>query len=314
MASQLADAVYDVRTLRLAAALDGKEAVFEARGRVLRDPGWKVLLATDAATLDERDDEGDEPENPVPMLSQGTSVSPASGKVLTKKTKPPTRFSEASLVRELENRGIGRPATFAAIVDTILKREYVRVEKRQLVPTPVGEQVVDLLTGAFSFLDYEFTRGMEDNLDAIAGGAASYREIMEMAYEQLQQEVGGFTAKYPQQERKAPEVTEFVCDACGKPLVRMKGQRRDGSGEYDFFSCSDRACNASYPNVDGKPGEARKKPEPTKFKCTCGKPLVHRESAKGPFFGCSGYPGCKKLYQVGEDGRPNFNAQKGGKK
>ena len=67
LASQLADAVYDVRTLRLAAALDGKEAVFEARGRVLRDPGWKVLLATDAATLDERDDEGDEPENPVPM-------------------------------------------------------------------------------------------------------------------------------------------------------------------------------------------------------------------------------------------------------
>ena len=314
LASQLADAVYDVRTLRLAAALDGKEAVFEARGRVLRDPGWKVLLATDAATLDERDDEGDEPENPVPMLSQGTSVSPASGKVLTKKTKPPTRFSEASLVRELENRGIGRPATFAAIVDTILKREYVRVEKRQLVPTPVGEQVVDLLTGAFSFLDYEFTRGMEDNLDAIAGGAASYREVMEMAYEQLQQEVGGFTAKYPQQERKAPEVTEFVCDACGKPLVRMKGQRRDGSGEYDFFSCSDRACNASYPNVDGKPGEARKKPEPTKFKCTCGKPLVHRESAKGPFFGCSCYPSCKQLYQMGEDGKPDFGSKKGGKK
>ena len=96
--------------------------------------------------------------------------------------------------------------------------------------------------------------------------------------------------------------------------MRVKGQRRDGSGEYDFFSCSDRACNASYPNVDGKPGEARKKPEATKFKCTCGKPLVRRESAKGPFFGCSGYPACKKLYQVGDDGRPNFDAQKGGKK
>ena len=314
LASQLADAVYDVRTLRFAAPLDGKEAVFEARGRVLREPGWKVLIATDAATLDERDDEGDGPENPVPMLSQGTSVCAASGKVLTKKTKPPTRFSEASLVRELENRGIGRPATFAAIVDTIMSRAYVRVEKRFLVPTPVGEQVVDLLSGAFSFLDYTFTREMEDNLDAIAGGAASYKEVMEMAYAQLEKELGDFTARYPQQERKAPEATEFTCDACGKPLVRVKGQRRDGSGEYDFFSCSDRACNASYPNVDGKPGEARKKPEATKFKCTCGKPLVRRESAKGPFFGCSGYPACKKLYQVGDDGRPNFDAQKGGKK
>ena len=217
-------------------------------------------------------------------------------------------------MRELENRGIGRPATFAAIVDTIMQREYVRVEKRFLVPTPVGEQVVDLLTGAFSFLDYEFTRGMEDNLDAIAGGKAAYREVMNKAHAQLVSEVTTFTAKYPGQERKAPEATEFVCDTCGKPLVHMKGQRRDGSGEYDFFSCSDRSCNASYPNVDGKPGEARKKPEATKFKCTCGKPLVRRESAKGPFFGCSGYPGCKKLFQVGEDGRPIIDAKKGGKK
>lgn len=313
LASQLADAVYDVRTLHLAAALDGKEAVFEAKGRVLRESGWKALTATDSATQDE-EAEGDTPDNPVPMLAEGASLTAAGGKVLTKKTKPPTRFSEASLVRELENRGIGRPATFAAIVDTIMQREYVRVEKRFLVPTPVGEQVVDLLTGAFSFLDYEFTRGMEDNLDAIAGGKAAYREVMNKAHAQLVSEVTTFTAKYPGQERKAPEATEFVCDTCGKPLVHMKGQRRDGSGEYDFFSCSDRSCNASYPNVDGKPGEARKKPEATKFKCTCGKPLVRRESAKGPFFGCSGYPGCKKLFQVGEDGRPIIDAKKGGKK
>ena len=313
LASQLADAVYDVRTVRLGAALDGKEAVFEAKGRVLREPGWKVLTATDAATQDDEEN-ADAPDNPVPMLVQGASITAADGKLLNKKTKPPARFSEASLVRELENKGIGRPATFADIVDTIMKREYVRVEKRNLVPTPLGEQVVDLLAGAFTFLDYDFTRTMEDSLDAIAAGKAPYREVMNKAHVRLVAEVTAFTARYPGQERNAPAPTDFTCDACGKPLVRMKGQRRDGSGTYDFFSCSDRACNASYPNVDGKPGEARKKPEPTKFKCTCGKPLVRRESAKGPFFGCSGYPGCKKLYQVGEDGRPNFDAKKGGKK
>ena len=309
LASQLADAVYDVRVLRLDAELDGKEAIFEARGRVLREPGWKTLTAADAATQDE-EAEGDVPDNPVPMLDAGASITAASGKLLTKKTKPPTRFSEASLVRELENRGIGRPATFAAIVDTILKREYARVEKRFLVPTPLGEQVVDLLTGAFTFLDYEFTKGMEDSLDAIAGGKAAYREVMNKAHAQLVREVTAFTSKYPGQERKAPEPTTFVCEVCGKPLVHMKGQRKDGSGEYDFFSCSDRACNVSYPNVDGKPGEARKKSETTKFKCTCGKPLVRRESAKGPFFGCSGYPACKQLYQVTEDGKPDFAASK----
>ena len=319
LASQLADTVYDVRTLRLAAALDSKEAVFEARGRVLREQGWKVLIATDAATQDE-EGEADAPDNPVPMLPQGENVTAASGKLLTKKTKPSARFSEASLVRELENRGIGRPATFAAIVDTIMKREYVRVEKRQLVPTPLGEKVVDLLAGVFTFLDYDFTRMMEDSLDAIAGGKASYREVMNKAHARLVSEVTAFTAKYPGQERNAPKLTNFTCDACGKALVHMKGQRKDGSGTYDFFACSDRACNTSHANVDGKPGDARKHTPPTKFKCkACGKSLVRRESAKGAFFGCSGYPGCKQLYQVADDGKPDFTdkkgiSQKGGKK
>lgn len=314
LASQLADAVYAVRTVRLGAELDGKEAVFEAKGRVLRDQGWKVLTTTDAAMQDE-EGEADTPDNPVPMLPQGANITASGGKLVNKKTKAPTRFSEASLVRELENKGIGRPATFAAIVDTIMSREYVRVEKRFLVPTPLGEQVVDLLTGVFSFLDFEFTSQMEDSLDAIAGGKAAYKEVMNKAHARLMSEVTAFTSKYPGQERKTPEPTNFTCNACGKALVHMKGQRRDGSGTYDFFSCSDRACNASYSNVDGKPGEARKKPEPTKYKCkSCGKALVRRESAKGPFFGCSGYPGCKQLYQLGEDGKPDFSSKKGVKK
>lgn len=315
LASQMADALYDVRTVRLCAELHGgKNATFEAKGRVLRELGWKVLTATDAAMQDEEAD-ADSPENPVPMLTEGHSIEASSGKILTKKTKPPTRFSEASLVRELENRGIGRPATFAAIVDTILKREYVRVERRFLLPTPLGEQVVDLLIGAFSFLDFEFTKTMEASLDAIAEGKAAYKEVMNKAHAQLVREVTTFTAKYPGQERTAPEPTEFVCTACGKAIVHMKGQRRDGSGEYDFFVCSDRACNTSYPNVDGRPGEARKKAQVSKFKCkSCGKPLVRRESAKGAFFGCSGYPSCKQLYQITEDGKPDFAAQKGSKK
>lgn len=268
-------------------------------------------------SLDMQDEEADTdaPENPVPMLTEGQSLEASGGKLLTKKTKPPTRFSEASLVRELENRGIGRPATFAAIVDTILKREYVRVEKRFLVSTPLGEQVVDLLTGAFSFLDFEFTKTMEASLDAIAEGKAAYKEVMTKAHAQLMREVSTFTAKYPGQERTAPEPTDFACKVCGKPLVHMKGQRRDGSGEYDFFACSDRACNTSYPNADGRPGEPRKKAPVSKFICkSCGKPLVRRESAKGAFFGCSGYPNCKQLYQITEDGKPDFPASSKTKK
>jgi DNA topoisomerase-1 len=154
---------------------------------------------------------------------------------------------------------------------------------------------------------------MESSLDGIAGRKADYAEVLGSAYERLQKELGEFAARCgvsAERTRQEPETTAFVCTVCGKPLVRMRGQRKDGSGEYDFFSCSDRKCNASYPNEDGKPGEARKKPEPTKYKCkSCGKPLVRRESAKGPFFGCSGYPGCKQLYQE-KDGKPDFGGKK----
>jgi DNA topoisomerase-1 len=305
----MADAVFAVRMLRLSAPMDGKTAEFEARGRTLLEPGWKTVLFDDDAA-----DEGEaEPANPVPLLSAGDTVTAADGKVITKKTKPPSRYTEAALVRELENRGIGRPATFAAILDTLLRREYVRTEKRRLVPTPLGEKVVALLTGAFTFPEYDFTKGMENALDDIAGGRAVYRDVVAGAYDRLRSELDKFMRAFPAavQPGQPPVATAFPCAVCGKPLIHMKGQKKDGSGEYDFFSCPDRKCNASYPNVDGKPGEARKKPEPTKFKCkSCGRPLVRRESARGPFFGCSGYPACKRLYPVAGNGKPDFGGKK----
>jgi DNA topoisomerase-1 len=179
----------------------------------------------------------------------------------------------------------------------------------------LGEKAVELLTGAFSFADYDFTKDMESALDDIAEGKAVYRDVLVRAYDRLQSELGAFASRYAVSmdltRRDPPATTEFACAVCGKPLVHMRGQKKDGSGEYDFFSCSDRKCNASYPNVDGKPGEGRKKPEPTKFKCkACGKPLVRRESAKGPFFGCSGYPACKQLYRIDKNGKPDFGGKK----
>ena len=243
LASQLADAVYDVRTLRVSAPLEGKKAEFEARGRVLKEQGWKILLAADAAD----EEEANAPENPVPALVAGSPITAVDGKGLLKKTKPPVRYSEASLIRELENRGIGRPATYAAIVDTIMRREYVRNEKRQLVPTVLGEKAVELLVGAFSFIDYDFTRDMESALDGIAEDKAAYRDVLGKAYEQLQEELGRFVHAFPAAEqsgREPPAATEFACAVCGKPLVHMKGQKKNGSGEYDFFSCSDRKRKA----------------------------------------------------------------------
>ncbi|CAK7032420.1 MAG: DNA topoisomerase 1 [Desulfovibrio sp.] len=226
LASQLEDAVYAVRTLQLTADLDGKQALFEARGRTLLSQGWKVLTTEDAATEDDTDSA--ESENPVPAMKPGTRPTALSGIVLTKKTKPAARFTEASLIRELEKRGIGRPSTYAAILDTIMSRGYVKTEKRFLVPTPVGVMVVDSLQGNFSFVDYEFTRTMEQALDDIAAGKANYRSVIGEAHARLEQELQTFA-----------KATGKGCPKCGKPMVRrVKKTGKDGKGGYDFWGCT----------------------------------------------------------------------------
>lgn len=310
LASQLVDAIYDVRILFLRGELDGKAIIFEAKGHVLREVGWKVITQKDVATQD-KDTDDDACDNPVPSLSMNSNLVAQSGAVLTKKTKAPIRFSEASLIRELEKRGIGRPATFAAILDTILQRSYVRTEKKYLVPTPLGTQVIDLLGGAFSFVDYSYTRTMEESLDAIATNKMSYQDVMMNAHDVLKKELGAFVEKHPHSVRRPSQVTDFTCTICGKHLVHLEGERKDGKGRYDFFACSDRSCNTNYDNQDGKPSEAKKKPILSKHKClACFKPLIQRDSAKGVFFGCSGYPECKKTYKIADDGSPKYGGKK----
>lgn len=232
LASQLADAVFAVRTLKLTATIDGKEALFEAKGRTVVSPGWKVLQQAEIA-----EDAGeDDTTNPVPAMKPGTKATALTGTVTTKKTKPAARFTEASLIRELEKRGIGRPSTYAAIIDTISSRGYVTTEKRFLVPTPLGEKVVSGLCGHFSFIEYEFTRKMEQSLDDIAEGKAQYRTVIASAYDQLSREVQAFA-----------KATGKVCEKCGKPMVhRVKKPGKDGKGGYDFWGCS------GWPECDGK--------------------------------------------------------------
>jgi DNA topoisomerase-1 len=220
LASQLADAAYSSRVLRLGADLDEKEAVFEARGRVLLASGWKVLLQEDAV-----DDEGEaEPENPVPAMKPGGKVLALAGNLLTKKTKPAPRYTDAALVRELEKRGIGRPSTYASILDTIQSRGYAALDKRQLVPTPLGEKVIDALAGRFSFADYGFTSGMEQALDDIASGKAAYRAVVAEAYEKLHGELAAFL-----------KATGKTCPQCGKAMVHRV---KPGKGGYDCWGCS----------------------------------------------------------------------------
>lgn len=295
IACQLADARYAVRTVRLEAAqpVGGKDVEFEARGRTLVYQGWLKLIAGDQT--EEEDGNDKEPSNPIPVCEPGERLDVARGKLLEKKTKPPSRFTQATLVKKLESEGIGRPATYAAIMDNIVSRAYVKTDKKYLVPTATGELIVDSLVGKFEFLDLGFTRDIEESLDRIALGEAGYKAVIAKVHDQLNRELSTLqvsaTPKHP-------------CPECGKPLRRIPGK----SGH--FWGCSGHPdCSVTLPDEGGKPGQ--KKPvEVSNFACVkCGKPLIHRvKKGKGgyDFWGCSGFKeGCKASYED-KKGQPDF--------
>ncbi len=306
IASQLEDAVYAVRTLTLEGDAGGKQAIFEAKGRTLVQPGWKALVAKDET---EEDDE--EPDNQVPKLEAGQQTQAQDAKMLTKKTRPPARYTEASLIRELEKKGIGRPSTYAAILENITStHQYLQLEKRNLVPTETGEQVVDALNGAFGFIDFGFTCEMESLLDEIAEGKGMYQPLVAGAYKQFDAEIKAYIA-----------ATSPKCPACGQPLRHMVRSDSKEKKGFNFWGCSGYPeCPATFADADGVPGErqdTKPKPDTSGFKCPeCGKDLVRRTgtSKNGKpydFFGCTGFrQGCKASFNPKEDGTPDFDAKK----
>lgn len=299
IASQLLAARYKDRTviMRATEPVEGKTVTFGAVGRTLVSPGWLKLLGKDAT---EDDDEDAEPNNPIPLLTPGQTLKALDGKVLEKKTRPPKRYTEASLVKALEVKGIGRPSTSASIMNNIIEiRGYVEVDsKRQLRPTPLGEKLIACLEGKFSFLDLGFTRELETDLDKIAEGKAQYRGVVERLHASLGSELGQLSSM-PSMRKEHP------CPDCGKPMHRRKGS----SGH--FWGCTGYPdCSTTLPDEKGEPGKP-KVVALSNYPCgKCGKPLVHKQKkGKGgyDFWGCSGFKeGCRASYPNLKGNKPDM--------
>jgi DNA topoisomerase-1 len=228
VASQLADALYDARIAIMegAQSVSGKTVIFRAKGSKLKAPGWRVIF--DESVVDEN--EGDEASNPVPKLAQGQNLTVKKADLIAKKTKPPQRFTMSSLVKKLENSGIGRPSTYAAIMDNIMTRDYIKEVKKKLEPTSLGEQVWDALTAAkFSFTQINFTRQIEERLDALANGKDGYDHVIGQMWDTLKSELSAMPVveRKPKQPREAKPVPAdaVTCPKCkqGK-LVSREGQ------------------------------------------------------------------------------------------
>lgn len=288
IASQFKPAIYDTTKALLNGLVDGKDYTFITSGSVEKYKGWKVLIESDQTS-----EEKDEKSQVLPDFSEGDEFDVQDTKLLSKKTKPPSRYSEAALVKKMESEGIGRPSTYASILENILTRGYVDIDsKKKLIPTETGEMVVDALIGQFNFIELGFTKVIEGKLDLIAKGEGEYQPLIKDLHACIAEEIEAFQggeAIGPQHE----------CPDCNKPLMLR-------SGKYGpFWGCSGYPeCKTILPDDNGQPGEKKPKPAIDENATDCpecdnGK-LIKRKGKKGYFLGCSNFPKCKHTDQIND--------------
>lgn len=267
------------RMMSTSVDITGDEATFRATGQhVVFDGYLKIYPDQDKDKL-------------LPELHEGDAITAENIEGKQHFTEPPARFSDASLVKKLEEDGIGRPSTYASTISTLIDRGYVeRDERKRLAPTEVAGQVNDLLVKRFpNIVDPEFTARLEASLDKIAEGEMEWQPLLQAFY-------GPFHLNLEAQgkELDAEAQTEAegeVCDKCGKPMILKHG--RFGK----FLACSGYPeCKRTRP-VKGAPELAA--PEPTDEKCDkCDAPMVKKIGRFGPFLSCSRYPECKNIKSI----------------
>jgi len=292
VACQMNPALYDQTSVEIRAG----KYIFRAAGSVLLFPGFMALYIE---TADENGQEGDQ-EGKLPDLSAGEPLNLLDLTPEQHFTQPPPRYTEATLIKELEEKGIGRPSTYAPIIDNIQERKYVAKEKGRLYPTELGCLVNSLLVENFpDILDVQFTAQMEDELDKVEEGQLPWVRALEDFYAPFQKDLE--KARVQMQDMKGKGVpTDQRCEKCGAPMVIKLG--RHGQ----FLACSNYPeCKNTKEFQRNETGQIEIIQEKmTQEVCEkCGAPMVVRRGRFGPFLACSNYPQCrntKKMLLNGE--------------
>lgn len=292
VASQMADAIFDTVGVDIDAKVPSAPDtyLFHASGRTVKAAGFlKVYAETDEKENAEKESQK------LPLLKEKDDLNLLQLLPESHKTEPPPRFNEASLIKMLERHGIGRPSTYAPILQTIISRGYVRDENRRLFPTELGKHVTELLKGHFpEIVDLDFTARVEERLDEVADGESHWPKVISEFYDPFIKELAVAQTAITTKPYEPQESGE-MCEKCGAPMLI----RESRFGKY--MSCK------SYPACKNKVSldASGKKitPEVTDKKCEkCSKPLVKRFGRRGPFLACSGYPDCKTTYSVDKEG------------
>jgi DNA topoisomerase-1 len=289
VASQMLPATFDETTVDITAGA----YTFRVKGTVPKFAGWTATYGlTPGETEQQREagpgeaEDDDAVSGVLPPLAEGDRLELKALRPEQKFTQPPPRFSEATLVKELEENGIGRPSTYASIIGVLQDREYVNKTEGRFKPTALGVMITDLLTKSFDdIIDVEYTRSLEDDLDKIEQGKTDYVKTLTGFYKKFKKDLAR-ADKEMIDLKKGIEIGE-ACDKCGSPMLKRVGKFGP------FIACS------AYPECTNTREVETQEPEPEAGEeeiepCeNCGKEMVVKRGRFGPFLACSGYPECK---------------------
>ena len=303
VASQMTPAIFDVTTAKIAAvsATTGKTYDFRLSGSVVRFDGFLKVYEV----LEDKKEDDDESANKLPNLDNVKRLELEKLDSEQHFTQPPPRYNEASLVKELEERGIGRPSTYASIINTIQDREYATKISGRFYPTEIGMVVCDLLVESFPYIfDIAYTAKLESELDEIEEGTEKWTTLLNGFYGYFEDELKD-AGKNMRDIKRMEKKTDEKCDLCGSPLLLKWG--KFGS----FFACSaynkkdKSSCTFTKENTAGKPDmstpEGQEAVEQEEYCDNCGRVMVLRRGPFGMFMSCPGFnedPPCKTFRKL----------------
>jgi DNA topoisomerase-1 len=295
VASQMPPATFDETTVDAQASPSAGSAeagyLFRVKGTVPKFPGWMATYGLTPGETEEVDgkkdgDDEDGVSGVLPPLAEGDTLELRSLRPEQKFTQPPARFSEATLVKELEENGIGRPSTYASIIAVLQDREYVHKTEGRFRPSALGVMISDLLTKSFvDIIDVEYTRSLEDDLDKIEQGTTDYTKTLTDFYRKFKKDLAR-AGKEMIDLKKGIEIGE-ACDKCGMPMLKRVGKFGP------FIACSGYPECTNTREVEVQEAESESGEEEIEPCENCGKPMAVKRGRFGQFLACTGYPECK---------------------
>ncbi|MEA5001542.1 MAG: type I DNA topoisomerase [Endomicrobiaceae bacterium] len=282
VASQMADSIYDTVSVDISA----NNYVFRATGSTVKFEGFMKVYVT----------EEDKQDPKLPKMAKGDMLELLNILPEQHFTEPPARYNEASLIKSLEEHGIGRPSTYAPTIKTILDRLYVRLENKKFYPTELGIVVNNFLKNNFKdVINYEFTADIEEQFDEIAESKIKWQEVIKKFYDPFSSYIT--QAENTQRQKIEPKMTDEKCPKCGKPMI-IRDSRRG-----QFMACSGYPdCKTTF-SIDKNGNKLSNEPEVTDEKCPkCGAKLLKKRGFRGPYLACEHYPECKTTFSIDKDG------------